>query len=68
MEFSAWQKELLSALGQRGLSREDVISVMLVLSREELGKQMLVFLQENESLTADEICEKAGKLAFGENA
>lgn len=55
-------------MGQRGLSREDVISVMLVLSREELGKQMLVYLQENESLTADEICEKAGKLAFGENA
>ena len=68
MELSALQKELLEALGQRGLSREDMISVMLVLSREEMAKQMLSFLKENENLSADDICEKAGKLAFGENA
>lgn len=58
----------MSSLVEKGLAREDVLSVMLVLSREELGRTMLDFLKENENLSADAIFEKAGKLAFGENA
>ncbi len=68
MEFSPWQKELLALLTQKGVSREDVYSVMLVLTKEEKGRKMLSFLKEKENQTPDEICRKAGSIAFGENA
>ncbi|MBR2616001.1 MAG: hypothetical protein IKC69_04930 [Clostridia bacterium] len=68
MEIASWQKELLALLGQRGLSRTDVYSVMLVLSREEKGREMIERLKRAPDLTVDEICEVAGKIAFGENA
>ena len=67
MQFSQWQKELLEKLSQKGLSREDIFSVMLVLTREEKGREMLRFL-ENENLDAEAICQKAGEIAFSENA
>ena len=64
MNFSDWQQELLAALQQKGLGREDIFSVMLVLTREEKGRKMLAFLRESGELTPDEICEKAGFIAF----
>lgn len=68
MELSLWQKELLALLSEKGLPQADLYSVMLVLTKEEKGRAMIAFLKERTGLTADEICEQAGKIAFGENA
>lgn len=65
MEF---QEELLSLLAGHGLAREDIFSVMLVLTKKEKADEMISFLKQNKSLSADAIREKAGKIAFGENA
>jgi len=67
MAFSSWQKDLIQLLAEKGLPREDIFSVMLVLTKEEKGKKMTAFLQENETLTPDDICKKAGEIAFEEN-
>ena len=64
MEFVEWQEELMRVLVEKGLPREDLFSVMLVLTKEEKGRKMLAFLQESGALTPDEIREKAGKIAF----
>ena len=61
------QKELMAALAEKGLRREDILSVMLVLTREEKVRAMLSFLSENTVLTVDEIFRKAGSLAFPQN-
>lgn len=65
MEF---QEELLSLLAQKGLPREDIFSVMLVLTKKEKADEMIAFLKEEKSPSPDQIREKAGKIAFGENA
>ncbi|MBQ4037225.1 MAG: hypothetical protein IJC84_03780 [Clostridia bacterium] len=67
MELSLLQKELMAALAEKGLRREDILSVMLVLTREEKVRAMLSFLSENTVLTVDEIFRKAGSLAFPQN-
>ncbi len=68
MELKEWQRQLLSLLSEKAVPKEDVYSVMLVLTREEKAKKMIGFLTENKDLTADVICEMAGKIAFEENA
>ena len=65
MELTEWQKELMEALQKVGLSREDILSVMLVLTREEKGRELLAFLSQKENPTPDEVCERAGQIAFG---
>ena len=67
MELTALQKELMAALSEKGLRREDILSVMLVLTREEKASAMLAFLSEKEALSADEVFQKAGELAFSQN-
>ena len=67
MDLTEWQAELMKALTEKGLPREDVFSVMLVLTKEEKGRRMLAFLREKEALSPDEIREMAGKIAFGED-
>ena len=67
MEFSAWQTELLEKLREKGVSREDIFSIMLVLTKEEKGKKLLSFL-ETEEADSERICQKAGEIAFSENA
>lgn len=57
----------MAALAEKGLRREDILSVMLVLTREDKARAMLSFLSENEALSADEIFQKAGSLAFPQN-
>lgn len=57
----------MAALAEKGLRREDILSVMLVLTREEKVRAMLSFLSENTVLTVDEIFRKAGSLAFPQN-
>ncbi len=53
---------------KKGLGRDDIFSVMLVLTKEEKGQKMLSFLTERENVTPDEIFEQAGRIAFEENA
>ena len=57
----------MALLVEKGLSRSDVLSVMLVLSSEEKGKKMLSYLKEEKELDSDAICKRAGEIAFGEN-
>ena len=64
MEFVDWQEELIRELVKKGLPREDLFSVVLVLTKEEKGRRMLSFLRESGSLSVDEIREMAGKIAF----
>ena len=66
MELKPWQKDLSEALLEAGLSREDILSVMLVLTKEEKGIAMLDFLRSSQNLSVDEICCKAGEIAFSE--
>lgn len=40
---------------------------MLVLTKEEKGQKMMSFLKESETLTPDDICKRAGEIAFEEN-
>ncbi|MBR4288972.1 MAG: hypothetical protein IKT50_06010, partial [Clostridia bacterium] len=65
--FSSWQNDLIQLLMDKGLPREDIFSVMLVLTKEEKGQKMMSFLKESETLTPDDICKRAGEIAFEEN-
>ena len=67
MEFVEWQEDLMRELVKKGLPREDLFSVMLVLTKEEKGKKMLASLRESGVLTSDEIREMAGRIAFAED-
>ncbi|MBP5289236.1 MAG: hypothetical protein J6Z79_05115 [Clostridia bacterium] len=67
MEFVEWQEDLMRELVKKGLPREDLFSVMLVLTKEEKGKKMLASLRESGVLTPDEIREMAGRIAFAED-
>lgn len=67
MAFSSWQSDLMQLLMKKGLSREDIFSVMLVLTKEDKGQKMMAFLSEREVLTPDDICKRAGEIAFEEN-
>ncbi len=67
MAFSPWQNDLIQLLAEKGLPREDIFSVMLVLTKEEKGQKMTAFLKENKGLSPDDICKKAGEIAFEEN-
>lgn len=67
MAFSSWQNDLIQLLMEKGLPREDIFSVMLVLTKEDKGQKMMSFLKESEMLTPDDICKRAGEIAFEEN-
>lgn len=67
MAFSLWQNDLIQLLMEKGLPREDIFSVMLVLTKEEKAQKMMAFLRENNALTSDDICKRAGEIAFEEN-
>ncbi len=67
MAFSSWQNDLIQLLMEKGLPREDIFSVMLVLTKEEKAQKMMTFLKENNALTPDDICKRAGEIAFEEN-
>ena len=68
MEFLSWQKELIEILAKKGLSRNDILSVMMVLTTKERVEGMINALKERGEITPDEVFEIAGKIAFGENA
>ncbi len=62
--LSDLQKEMMARLAGYGLSREDIFSVMLMLTKEEKAQELLQFLQENKELTSDQIREKTARIAF----
>lgn len=66
MALSQWQNELMQCLLEKGLPKEDLFSVMLVLTKEEKGRKLMAFLKENETLSPDDICKRAGEIAFQE--
>ncbi len=68
MEHTDFRKELLNLLLQRGLSRDEVLSVSFAVAREEQMKTLIAFLKENENLSIDDIFQKAGQIAFGKTS
>ena len=68
MEQMDFRKELLSLLSERGLSRDEMLSVSLAVAREEQTKALIAFVKENSDLSIDDIFQKAGEIAFGKNS
>jgi hypothetical protein len=68
MDFQTCQKELLALLTERAFSRNDILSVMTVLSSREKVEAMIGFLRSEKEISPDDLFRKAGELAFGENA
>ena len=68
MDFQTCQKELLTCLQEKGFARNDILSVMTVLSSQEKLEAMMEFLRGEESVSPDDLFRKAGELAFGKNA
>lgn len=66
MAFTQWQNDLVQLLVEKGLPREDIFSVMLVLTKEEKGAKMLAYLKETDKPSPDDICKRAGEIAFEE--
>jgi len=67
MNFSDVQKRLMNLLMEKKLPREDLYSVMLVLTKEEKAEKMILALEKKEDWTPDEICQIAGEIAYGKN-
>lgn len=68
MEQTDFRKELLSLLSERGLSRDEILSVSLAVAREEQTRALIAFLKETKELSVDEVFQKAGEIAFGKNS
>ncbi|MBE6712354.1 MAG: hypothetical protein E7580_02405 [Ruminococcaceae bacterium] len=68
MEEKDIRKELLTRLSHFDLSRDEMLSVSLALANPEHTLTMIDFLDERDSLSVDEIFQKAGEIAFGKNS
>ncbi len=68
MDFQSCQKELLTLLKGRDFSRDDILSVMTVLSSQEKVQAMIGFLRSETIISPDDLFRKAGEVAFGKNA
>ena len=68
MEQTDFRKELLTLLSERGLSRDEMLSVSLAVAREEQTKTLIAFVKDNADLSIDDIFQKAGEIAFGKNS
>ena len=68
MEQTDFRKELLTLLSERGLSRDEMLSVSFAVAREEQALALIAFLKEKEDLRIDDIFQKAGEIAFGKNS
>jgi len=66
MELTELQKEMMELLAAKKLEREEIFSVMLVLTKEEKIKKMITYLKEKPGALPDEIFESAGRIAFEE--
>ena len=65
-ELTQTGKELLALLSERGFSKEDIFSVMLVLTKEEKALAFLAFLKDNENAPYEAVMEECARIAFGE--
>lgn len=68
MEQTDFRKELLTLLSQRGLARDELLSVSLALAKQEHAAAMIDLLKINENLSVDEIFQKAGEIVYGKNS
>lgn len=68
MEQTDFRKELLTLLSERGLSRDEMLSVSFAVAREEQARALIAFLKEKGELSIDDIFQKAGEIAFGKNS
>lgn len=68
MERLEWKKELIDLLSKEELTRDEVLSVMIALPTYEKAEQMISFLKEGKTLSADDIYQKAGEIAYGKNS
>lgn len=58
----------MTLLAERGLSRDEMLSVSLAVAREEQTQALISFLNETENPGVDDIFQKAGEIAFGKNS
>ena len=64
MELNEIQKELVAVLTEKGLSREDLFSVMLMLTKEEKARDFLLKVKEKEKWDAEELRRLCAEIAF----
>ena len=62
--LSELQKEIMARLAELGIPREDILAVMLMLTKEEKARDFLSLLQEKETFSADQIREMTARIAF----
>ncbi len=68
MEHLEWKKEMIELLSKEDLTRDEILSVMIALPTYEKAEKMIAFLKEGKELSADDIYQKAGEIAFGKNS
>ncbi len=68
MEQFEWKKEMIELLSKEDLTRDEILSVMIALPTYEKAEKMIAFLKEGKKLSADDIYQKAGEIAFGKNS
>ena len=68
MDNYDWKKELIELLSKEDLSRDEILSVMIALPKFEKAEKMIAFLKEGRELSADDIFQKAGEIAYGKNS
>ncbi len=68
MDTYDWKKELIELLSKEDLSRDEILSVMIALPKYEKAEKMIAFLKEGRKLSADDIYQKAGEIAYGKNS
>lgn len=68
MEQNDFRKELLELLSQRGLTRDEMLSVSVAMAKADHAVALIDFLKESKTASVDEIFQKAGEIAFGKNS
>ena len=68
MEQTDFRKELLVLLSERGLSRDEMLSVSIAMAKADHATALIDFLKEKTDASVDEIFQKAGEIAFGKNS
>ena len=68
MEQTDFRKELLALLLERGLTRDEMLSVSVAVAKADHTMALIDFLKEKKNASVDEIFQKAGEIAFGKNS
>ena len=64
MELNDTQKEVLEKLASFGLGREDIFSIMLMLTKEAKARDFLARIQEKKTCEAEELRRLCAEVAF----